>query len=127
MTAEANTVGELRAYFHDHLSEMLAVTRWLVEQESMTGCAEAASRIAENPAPRREDLGAAVELVRDSTYGSAILARFPGAGTQDRQLLIVGHLDTVWPLGTLASRPFRIEGDRAYGPGIFDMKAGLAL
>ncbi|MGH8596664.1 MAG: M20 family metallopeptidase, partial [Gammaproteobacteria bacterium] len=44
-----------------------------------------------------------------------------------QQLLVVGHLDTVWPLGTLAERPFRIEEGRAFGPGIFDMKAGVAL
>ena len=38
---------------------------------------------------------------------------------------MVGHLDTVWPLGTLAHRPFVVKEDRAYGPGIFDMKAGV--
>src|SRR5262249_11582138 len=43
------------------------------------------------------------------------------------QLLVVGHLDTVWPLGTLATRPFKVEADRAFGPGIFDMKAGVML
>ncbi|WP_155357403.1 M20 family metallopeptidase [Acrocarpospora macrocephala] len=40
-------------------------------------------------------------------------------------VLLLGHVDTVWPLGTTARRPFRIEGGRAYGPGVFDMKAGL--
>jgi glutamate carboxypeptidase len=41
--------------------------------------------------------------------------------------MVVGHLDTVWPLGTLSNRPFKVDEDRAYGPGIFDMKAGLAV
>lgn len=41
--------------------------------------------------------------------------------------LVMGHVDTVWPLGTLARRPFRVEGDRVFGPGIYDMKAGAYL
>lgn len=40
-------------------------------------------------------------------------------------VLLLGHADTVWPLGTITRRPFRAEGARAYGPGVFDMKAGL--
>jgi len=42
-------------------------------------------------------------------------------------LLVIGHLDTVWPLGTLGSRPFHVEDGLAYGPGVFDMKAGVAI
>jgi glutamate carboxypeptidase len=41
------------------------------------------------------------------------------------KVLLLGHLDTVWPLGTLARWPFSVDGDRATGPGVFDMKAGL--
>jgi len=47
--------------------------------------------------------------------------RFGRAG----RVLLVGHLDTVWPLGTLARRPFRVDGEVATGPGCFDMKAGV--
>jgi glutamate carboxypeptidase len=51
-----------------------------------------------------------------------IAGRRPGPG-----IFVVGHIDTVWPLGTLARLPFRVEGDRAFGPGIYDMKAGSYL
>jgi glutamate carboxypeptidase len=56
-------------------------------------------------------------------YGDNSIARInqrPGV----KPILVVGHLDTVWSTGTLGTMPFRVDGDRAYGPGIFDMKAG---
>jgi len=46
-------------------------------------------------------------------------------GDGPTKVLLVGHLDTVWPIGTLAELPFRVDGGRATGPGVFDMKAGL--
>src|SRR5438477_426486 len=48
----------------------------------------------------------------------------PGEG---EPLLLLGHVDTVWPVGTLADMPFRVEDGRAYGPGSYDMKAGLVV
>ncbi|MFZ0207586.1 MAG: M20/M25/M40 family metallo-hydrolase, partial [Roseiarcus sp.] len=56
-------------------------------------------------------------------YGDNSIARInerPGV----KPILVVGHLDTVWSTGTLAMMPFRVDGDRAHGPGILDMKAG---
>ena len=44
-----------------------------------------------------------------------------------KPILLIGHLDTVWPKGTLARMPFRIRGGRAYGPGVLDMKSGIVL
>jgi glutamate carboxypeptidase len=55
-----------------------------------------------------------------------ILARFKGPAERC-PALVVGHYDTVWPYGTLEKMPFRVENGRAFGPGIFDMKAGLAM
>src|SRR5262249_39319052 len=44
---------------------------------------------------------------------------------EQRRVLIVGHVDTVWPIGTVARWPFEIRGEQASGPGVFDMKAGV--
>ena len=118
------------SYFEVHRAEMLEFTRWLVEQESMSREAEATRRIAENLGDSFAQIASGVELLNDPRYGSTLRARFDFSGESsrdDKQLLVVGHLDTVWPLGTLASRPFRVEGDFAFGPGIFDMKAGVML
>jgi glutamate carboxypeptidase len=123
-------VPSLLSYFDDRLPEMLGFARWLVEQESMSREPEATRRIAENLGEALGRHGATIELFSDPAYGSTLVARFdcpdkPSA--EDKQLLVVGHLDTVWPLGTLATRPFKVESDRAFGPGIFDMKAGVML
>ncbi|HEY6434706.1 MAG TPA: M20 family metallopeptidase [Acetobacteraceae bacterium] len=54
-------------------------------------------------------------------FGDNLIARTPGEG---RAVLVAGHLDTVWSSGTLSGMPFRVNGDKAHGPGIYDMKAG---
>jgi glutamate carboxypeptidase len=127
MTQDGNG---LQAYFQSRQAEMLDFIRWLVEQESMSREAAATARIAANFGDKLSELGASVELLSDPNVGASVLARFDLTGGQvedDKQLMIVGHLDTVWPAGTLAARPFRIEDGRAYGPGIFDMKAGVTI
>lgn len=50
-----------------------------------------------------------------------------GAGGEGAPLILMGHMDTVYPAGTVARRPFRVEDGRAYGPGVADMKSGLVL
>jgi len=57
--------------------------------------------------------------------GPHVLVRVPGAAPAEKPLLLLGHLDTVWPHGTLEEIPFRIEDGLARGPGVYDMKAGL--
>jgi glutamate carboxypeptidase len=60
-------------------------------------------------------------------YGDNLIARTPGHEGGDRHILIAGHLDTVWERGTLARMPFRVDAEKAHGPGIHDMKAGSFL
>jgi glutamate carboxypeptidase len=60
-------------------------------------------------------------------FGNAIHIRLDDKPTNERPIVLMGHRDTVFPKGEAARRPFRIEGSRAYGPGVVDMKAGLVL
>ena len=124
MTGQGKT---LLSYFEEIQAEIIEFIRWLVEQESMSREAEANRRLAENLAEKLASMGAELELSNDPKFGSTLRARYNNTEKPGRQLLVVGHLDTVWPLGTLAERPFRIENGRAFGPGIFDMKAGVAV
>ena len=129
MSSHANHCAELMQYFEARSTEALAFLRWLVEQESMSRTPDAVTALAENLGTTLNDLGAAVSFTRHNEAGAAIIARFDSmsASSEEKRLLIVGHLDTVWPIGTTASRPFRIDGNRAYGPGTFDMKSGLMI
>jgi glutamate carboxypeptidase len=69
--------------------------------------------------------GIRTEVTSDDKFGDAIAATVGHGG--NRPILLMGHRDTVFPKGEPARRPFKIEGDRAYGPGVADMKAGLVM
>ena len=72
--------------------------------------------------------GAEVRILQHKVRGNHVRAEvWLGQGRPKGQLMVLGHLDTVYPLGTLATMPFRVRGGRAFGPGTFDMKAGLVL
>src|SRR3954453_1277832 len=74
----------------------------------------------------RENLarsGIACEIIPHPRFGDCMRAVIRGTGAQsNRPVVLMGHQDTVFPDGTAAERPFRVEGDLAYGPGVADMK-----
>lgn len=73
--------------------------------------------------------GHGIETWREDNdrFGSALHARVGEAGSNEKPFLLMGHRDTVFPKGEVGRRPFRIEGTRAYGPGVSDMKSGLVM
>ena len=110
--------------------------RQLVEIESGSRDREGLDRIAGVVADRLTALGGKVEFVEagaDSVklfdtpekIGKAVVARFEGTGR--RNVMLLAHMDTVYARGTLAKRPFRVQGNRAYGPGVADDKGGVAV
>jgi glutamate carboxypeptidase len=96
--------------------------------ESPTQDASAVNRLADFVQAEMHAFGASIERIPGQQgFGDIVLGRVTGE-TPDPGILLLGHMDTVHPIGTLAGPlPFRIEGDRAYGPGIYDMKGGNAL
>ncbi|HZC05575.1 MAG TPA: M20 family metallopeptidase [Ktedonobacterales bacterium] len=97
----------------------------LVDIDSGTYTPEGVARVADALQGRFEAAGALVERVAGTEYGPQLVARWPGAGKG--RILLVGHMDTVFPDGEVMRRPFRIEDGRAYGPGVMDMKSGLLV
>jgi glutamate carboxypeptidase len=67
------------------------------------------------------------EFFPHQTFGDCIAARLPASGGGNRPIVLMGHRDTVFPDGTAAQRPFRIDGNQAFGPGVADMKSGLVM
>ncbi len=102
---------------------LLDELRGWVELETPTTDAAAVNRLADRcEAALREAGGAVRRLPGRDGFGDTIVCRTPGEGAP---VVVAGHLDTVWDHGTLAGpMPFRVEGDKAFGPGIYDMKAG---
>src|SRR3954453_8235851 len=76
-----------------------------------------------------DEHGIATEVMSDQTFGDAISATVgqDAPPFANRPILLMGHRDTVFPKGEPTRRPFKIEGDRAYGPGVADMKSGLVI
>lgn len=100
--------------------------RAIVEHESPSDNKAALDGLAHTIASRFAALGGRVDLVPNAAGGEHVRARF-GPESDAKPALVLGHYDTVWPIGTIATMPFRVEGDEAFGPGVFDMKASLIL
>ena len=107
---------------------MLAGLREWVECESPTFDAPSVNRMMDLASRGLVLVGARIERIAGRMgFGDCVRATFPHATPDVPGILVMGHLDTVHPIGTLASLPFRREGSRAYGPGIQDMKGGNYL
>lgn len=139
MTAEPNHpgAGDLLDYFNRREGSVLALTRSLVERESPSGDLEGSRSVVELLERAAGEIGGVMNIARIPVEGYGehlrIEAFDPGrAGgcapaTDVRTTLILGHTDTVHPRGSVKERPWREEGGRVYGPGVFDMKVGCAL
>ncbi|GAA2515618.1 M20/M25/M40 family metallo-hydrolase [Rarobacter incanus] len=98
----------------------------LVRIETPSGDRGASALIADVLARWFGSIGAAVRLV-ESEQGTNLIADWGGRGGEN-PVLLVGHTDTVWPVGALAEQvPWRVEGDRVSGPGVLDMKSGIVI
>ena len=119
----------LHDYYSSRQEAILALIRQLVESESKSREEEALNRLAGQVGGWLAAAGGEVEMLIEPGYGTHVRARYGmGHGAAGPEVLVIGHLDTVWPLGTLSRKPFQLTPEgRALGPGIFDMKAGVAI
>ena len=119
-----NPIIGLRDFCHAQRDWLLETTESLVALESPTTDKAAVDRCGEALAARLEAIGGRVTRLSRPGRGDHLLAEF-GCGTS--QILLLGHFDTVWPIGQLDRMPLIRSGGRLHGPGVFDMKAGIAI
>ena len=127
---------ELQAAAQAQVQPLLATLKSLVEIESGSRDLEGLARVAALVVARLQASGMAVQTLpaqapeqhpqlKGAPLGAMVYATRSGSGR--RKVLLIAHMDTVYPRGMAARQPFRVDGDRAYGLGISDDKGGVAL
>lgn len=119
----SSVASAVRAALEQQLDEMVATLGELVSIESPTDSPEGLRRLAERLVELFAPFGP-VERFPQTGAGDHLLVRVPGQ-IDAPPVLALCHYDTVWPLGSLAENPFRVENGLARGPGVFDMKGGI--
>ena len=105
----------------------MARLRALVETESPTENKAAVDACVAITEQFCLEAGGKIRLHRQKAYGDLLEARFGLASRSRKPIILLGHLDTVWPMGTLRTMPFSVKDGRVSGPGVLDMKAGVAM
>jgi glutamate carboxypeptidase len=106
---------------------LLARLRALVEVESPSEDKAAVDRAGAMVIGWAEELGGQVKRHKRKDFGDVLELRFGAPRSRQGRVLLLGHLDTVWPMGTLAKMPWREAEGRLWGPGVLDMKAGVVM
>jgi glutamate carboxypeptidase len=121
-------IRKLHRHLLGHEGDIVQLLGRFVRCESPSHHKAAVDRFGRIVAGEWRRRGAKVRVIRQKTRGNHVRAEiWLGNGRPAGQILILGHLDTVYPPGTLTKMPFRVAGGKAWGPGTFDMKAGLAI
>jgi len=112
-------------------TSLLSLTRRLVLAESPSSDKRAVDACVALAAAQARSLDASVRVHPQRRFGNLLEARFTPhratSSTGGKPILVLGHLDTVWPIGTLKTMPCRVRGGRLWGPGAMDMKVGAAM
>ena len=117
-------MSQLFDHLHGRQAEMTHTLEQLVMLESPSHERFAVNAVGDFLADAFTALDAKVERLPQTGFGDHLCVTW---GSGDRQVLLLGHMDTVWPLGEIKRRPFRVVRSRAIGPGVFDMKGGLVV
>src|SRR6266481_3537072 len=123
---DVNLSKKLLQLLKPRLPQMLATLRQFVTAESPSLEKAAADRCCGIVAAEWNKHGVRVERIAQKHRGDLLrITHTPNKPRPSSQLLVLGHYDTVYSTGTLAKMPFRVKAGKAYGPGTFDMKAGI--
>lgn len=128
MQLSTSHIATLSDHFLSRQDAIVAFARALVETESPSGDEVGSKAIVSLLAAAAAGISRAPSIERVASEGYGEHLRVTAFGdSREKPIVILGHTDTVHPLGSLKQRPWRVQGNRAYGPGVFDMKANCAL
>jgi len=119
-----NIVEEVIDFIDQQREKMLKSLETIVNMDSGSKDKEDVDALGRVLSSWWTEIGFEVEEIKYKDVGNCYIARL-NPSKKDKKIILMGHFDTVFPKGEVASRPFKLEGDRAYGPGVGDMKAGL--
>lgn len=117
----------LLAWFAERRDAMVSLLAEIVNIDSNTHDKAGVDRVGARLVAFLADWGVPSEIIRHDTFGDVIRATVASTASNEAPVMLLGHRDTVFPTGETATRPFSIVGDRAYGPGVADMKGGLVI
>lgn len=126
MKANSEFMKSLKNFAEINLSKMVADVSHLVELESPSRNKAAVDLCGEFVAAKFSELGGVVKVHRNREYGNQLQIDFP-AVNRAKPIMLLGHFDTVWDIGTLKKMPLLENKGRLCGPGVFDMKAGIGI
>lgn len=120
---------DFRLYFRSRQGELVHLLKQIVTLESPTDDKKAVDACVAFTAKELKKVGCKVTTHPQKDSGDLLVAEFTPGGAKDAddEILVLTHLDTVWPVGKIAKMPFYVQGNRLYGPGVLDMKAGLVM
>ena len=121
------SASEQLKYFRKRQNQIIDTIQQLVEIESPSDVKAAVDRLGTVLASRFGELGGKVEWHKAEKVGNHLEIRFASRKTRHNPILLLGHMDTVYPIGTISKMPCRVAQGRVTGPGVLDMKAGIAL
>lgn len=118
-------MNDLLPHLRKQLPEWVGLLEQMVMLESPSYDKPRVDRFARFLGQRFSEIGGVVDYVPADRFGDHLRVQF--AGRSSNRVMLLGHTDTVWPAGEIDRRPFKVDGSRALGPGVFDMKAGIVL
>lgn len=116
-------------YYKSRKGEMLNMLKELVQLESPSTDKKAVNKCSSFLVQELKKNGAKVTRYPQEEIGDIYTAEYPAKKTKERkeQILLLGHIDTVWPVGKIEKMPFYFSEDKLSGPGVLDMKAGIVM
>jgi glutamate carboxypeptidase len=117
---------QITNYLQEQFSAMIELTEKIINVDSPSNDIAGIQKVADILSTKMREIGMQTRQRDSGKQGMVLIGELPGE-KELQPVILLGHMDTVFPKGTVKQRPFKIEGDQMTGPGIFDMKPGLVI